>query len=229
MAVATLEREIKTLEKTESTDKVKSGIGYATRNIEDEQHNAKIGEVYARLINPSVKIDEILGRTATEEPAVSNNTYRPYLVENARADADIFRADSPVNSKAAVYDELDAEEEENEDLRPTPTTIQYKTTGLKSAVEEDRIETRSAEKRSVFSKKEKIAIAVVIGVIIAMFALIIINSAILSGINAEVSALQSTLTTVKASYASVSDEVSSLISSAVRDAEDFAILKGMIK
>ena len=39
------------------------------------------------------------------------------------------------------------------------------------------------------SKKEKIVIGAVIGVIVAMFVLIIVNSAILSGITADVSSL----------------------------------------
>lgn len=230
MAVAILEREAEILEKIESKN------GYVTRSLEDEQHNAQIGNVYAKLINPNAKIDEILGRVPAQPVVVepAKEVYQPYFVESARTDSILFRADSPVNRRVEttqplVRAEVEVEEEENEDLRPTPTTIQYKTNGVKKTVEEGKVETRSAEKRSVFSKKEKIAIAVVIGVIIAMFALIIVNSAIISGINAEVSSLQSTLTTVKASYASVSDEVNSLISNAVKDAENFAIFRGMIK
>ena len=235
MAVAVLEKNTDTLEKIESTENVQFKNSYASHGISDEQHNAKIGEVYAKLINPNAKIDEILGRTQDAAPTAANvaapeKTYndRPYFADSARTDSVLFRADSPVNRRVEMVAPAD-EEEENEDLRPTPTTIQYKTYGVKKAAEEGKIETRSTEKRSVFSKKEKIAIAVVIAVIVAMFALIIINSAILSGINSEMSDLQSSLTTVRASYASVSDRVNEYLSNAIKNAEDFAIFKGMVK
>ncbi len=237
MAVAILDRTLESLENTEETREIQLKNTYSARNLSDEQHNAKIGEIYARLINPSAKIDDILERNSAEPVNTSEAkdifVNKPYLVENARADAEIFRADSLVNRKA--MDILPAtayateSEEENEDLRPTQTTIQYKTNGVTKTVEEGKIQNTDAEKRAGLSKKEKIVIGVVIGVIVALFALIIINSAILSGINSELGSLQSSLTTVKASYAGVSDEVNSMLAKALKDVEQFAFLKGLVK
>ncbi|MDE6505186.1 MAG: hypothetical protein K2L42_04870 [Clostridia bacterium] len=235
MAVAILDRTLESLENAEETREKQLKNTYSARNLSDEQHNAKIGEIYARLINPSAKIDDILERNTAEPKQAVKEIFadKPYLVENARADAEIFRADSPVNRRAMdilPVTAYEAEgEEENEDLRPTRTTIQYKTSGVTKTPEEGKIQNTDAEKRAGLSKKEKIVIGVVVGVIVALFALIIINSAILSGINSELSSLQSSLTMVKASYAGVSDEVNTMLANALKDVEQFAILKGLIK
>ena len=162
------------------------------------------------------------------EPAAKQ---APYLVENARATADIFRADSPINRRLLRSEEIvDVDdEEENEDLRPTQTTIQYKTSAVRESEESDVIETASAGKRFSLSKREKGIIAVVISVIVAMFALIIINSAILSGMNAEMSALQTTLDTVEETYNEVNKEVESLVNEALENVDEFAAGNGMVK
>ena len=231
MAVAVLERDVNTLEKIEEERKVNSGFN--TQMSADEQHNAQISEIYARLISSSNNVDEVLGRSQQEvAPQPRNELFaEPYLVENARADAEIFRADSPINRRAVEMQPVMVEEdseEENEDLRPTSTTIQYKTYGVKRAVEESKTENSNAEKRISLSKKEKIIIAAVISIIVAMLVLIIVNSAVISGINADLGSLQSSLTTVKASYAGVSDEVNEILSSAAENAAEYASRLGMI-
>ena len=77
---------------------------------EEERHNSRISENYARLINPESRTKDILPARSAEREAVAEQVQsnssareilfqRPYLVENARADADIFRADSSVNRK----------------------------------------------------------------------------------------------------------------------------------
>lgn len=232
MAVAVLERNAEILENSEITQKVQLNKVYPAISVADERHNAQISENYAKLINPNAKIEEVLGRTQeVAAPAPRDIFAKPYLVENARADAAIFRADSPVNRIVTVQPQAVAEdvEEENEDLRPTPTTIQYKTNGVKKTVEEGKIESTGAEKRAGLSKKEKIIIGVIVGVIVAMFALIIINSAILSGINADSSSLQSSLATVKGTYAGISDEINSYMENVLKDVADFAFANGMVK
>lgn len=185
----------------------------------DERHNSLISENYARLINPESRPKDIImpvQRTAeakleevkatAAEPVVHVRevaVQKPYLVENARADADIFRADSPVNRKIAEASEvaavsMQAEEEENEDLRPTQTTIQYKTAGVKKTVEEGKIGTRSVRvKLSALTKKDKIIIAVALSVIIALFILIIVNSAVISKLSVDVDSLQTSYTEVE--------------------------------
>lgn len=235
MAVAVLERNTNTLEQVENAQERKVNNGYSAQISADEQHNARISEIYSRLIGTSSNVDEVLGRNKQEEPAtqVRNELFaKPYLVENARADAAIFRADSPVNRKITdMQPQTVAQdaEEENEDLRPTSTTIQYKTYGVKKTVEEGKVENADAGKRAGLSKKEKIVIAAIVGIIVAMFVLIIVNSAIISGINADLGSLQTSLTTVKASYAGVSDEVNEILSDAVKQAADFANSIGMTK
>ena len=117
-----------------------------------------------RSVAPSVVYgaDGIIARpaSAVQTPAAEAPAYAPahsaaqpvYVVKNARANADIFRADSPVNRPAQAYAATPAqayeaaramaaanaapatEEEENEDLRPTPTTIQYQTIGADGTV-----------------------------------------------------------------------------------------------
>lgn len=146
MAVAVLERDVQTLEKEEATSRIKVNSGFNTRMSEDEQHNAKIGEIYARLINSDANVDEVLGRSqeAAKVSAPKDIFAKPYLVENARADSAIWRADSPVNRKVSEMQlqmaAADAEEE-NEDLRPTSTTIQYKTTRSKRLLKRAKLQT----------------------------------------------------------------------------------------
>ena len=227
MAVAVLERDVNTLEKIEEERKIG---GFNAQMSADEQHNAQISERYARLISSNNSVDEILGRSQQVVESKPRNELfaKPYLVENARADAEIFRADSPVNRKVMEMQPVmvaEDSEEENEDLRPTSTTIQYKTYGVKKAVEENT----DTEKRAGLSKKEKIVIAAVVSIIVAMLVLIIVNSAVISGINADLGSLQSSLEVVKGSYAGISDEVSNISNDAAETVKEFAISVGMIR
>lgn len=223
------------LERNEVKEEREVIYDYSERVNAEEEHNARIKKNYAMLINPEFKIDEVLGRRVEERVAPEAAAVQaPYLVENARADAAIFRADSPVNMRQSLRQPVVAaqdsdEDEENEDLRPTPTTIQYKTCGVQTTVEEGKITNVGAEKRTGLAKKEKVIIAVVVSVIIALFALIIINSAIISGINSDLDSLQSSLTTVKGTYAGVSDQINSYTENISKSIEEFARLNGMIK
>ena len=230
MAVAVLERDVNTLEKIEEERKVG---GFNAQMSADEQHNAQISEIYARLISSNNNVDEVLGRSQQAVESKPRNVLfaEPYLVENARADSEIFRADSPINRRTMeMQPAMVAEdsEEENEDLRPTSTTIQYKTYGVKRSVEEGNAEKANTEKRGGLSKKEKIVIAAVVSIILVMLVLIIVNSAVISGINADLGSLQSSLEVVKGSYAGISDEVSNTLKDAVENATEYAISHGMI-
>lgn len=238
MAVALLERNTDVLERTEEKRRADFYGNFGAESISDEQHNARIGETYKRLINPDAKVEDILDRTQSapvqprKELFVEKPADKPYLVENARADSLLFRADNPINRKLLGIEPIEAvqdSEEENEDLRPTPATIQYKTTDVKTNVEECKAESVNAEKRESLSKKEKIIIAVVVSVIVAIFALIIINSAILSGLNTEMSTLQTSLDTVKSTYVTVSSQVENAAQGAVQNAERLAESLGLIK
>lgn len=206
---------------------------------EDEIHNSQMSENLAKLLNPTAKMSDFdfkapeavkSVQTAAVQPVAQPAVEeKPYLVEGARADADIFRADSPINrvAQAPVMDEIETEEEENEDLRPTQTTIQYKTAG-QNKVEEGKIKNASAEKRVGLTKKEKIVIAVVISVIVALLALIIINSAIITNLNSDLGSLQSHLSNVKSAASGLNNQITDLLENEGQRIKDFAQANGMV-
>lgn len=231
MAVAVIERE-----QINSANALKKA---------DEAHNARIKSNYAMLINPDAKLEDLLNRSepqATVEPAVAVQptvaapvreviVNKPYLVENARADSVLFRADNPLNRRSvqAVQENVQQEEEENEDSLPTPTTIQYRSAVVRNTVEERKISNAGAEKRTKLSKKEKIIIAAVISVIVALFALIIINSAIISSLNSDIGSLQSSLTDVTRAYSGISSQVRDFEATIFDKVDEFARFNNMIK
>lgn len=196
--------------------------------------------------------DGIIARpaSAVQTPAAEAPAYAPahsaaqpvYVVKNARANADIFRADSPVNRPAQAYASTPAqayeaaramaaanaapatEEEENEDLRPTPTTIQYQTIGADGTViinsaartmQEGEI-ARPAEREEPakisLTKRDKVIIGVIVSLILAVFVLIIVNSAIISGLNSEIAAYEGMVSDVQSQYAAVAEDLEELTS-----------------
>lgn len=217
MAIApVLERESEVKERNYS---------YSGYTPEEELHNARIRENYARLINADyIKEEQAPAYSEPEQETakrvfdftpVAEAPVQPaavQTVESARADSILFRADSAVNRRLFVDTEkADAnsenEDEENEDLLPTKTTIQYKTNSEKRFYEEGKIANVSDGKRSLMSKKEKIIIAVVVSVIVALFILVIVNSAIISNINNDMGTLQSSLSEAKTAFKNASDRL----------------------
>lgn len=195
--------------------------------LAEEEHNARIKDTYARLINPEYKIEDVFKRTEEKasapvaEPVKQSAPAQvrrsitgghPYKVENARADAAIFRADSEINARAQIGTETAATvasaEEENEDLRPTPTTIQYQTIGVKN---QENATAETKKHAFVFGKREKIIVAIFIAVVVALITVVLINASIISSLNAEISAVQDSITTVKGAIAGVNTSVSGLI------------------
>ncbi len=231
MAVAApvLERKTNTEEEPELREKLNSAV-----LTDDEVHNSRISENYAKLINPECTLSDIIVKEKTEEDK-QEITERPYLVENARADAYIFRADSAINRRLEepadpaehIVMSVESEEEENEDLRPTQTTIQYKTSGVKRVAEEGKIVNNNAEKRGL-TKKDKIILATVVTIIVALFILIIVNSAVISNIGKDISYLQSSLETAKSAYTETSVNLESYMENLPETVENFAIGNGMI-
>ena len=162
-----------------------------------------------------------------------------YVVKNARADADIFRADSPVNRAAqasaptpaqacsaartmAAVQEAPAEEE-NEDLRPTPTTIQYQTisadgtaiVGRRAMQEGEVVRPRDRSEKAErlnLSKRDKVIIGVIVGLILAVFVLIIVNSAIISGLNSDISQLEGMAESARTAYSEALSDYDALTS-----------------
>lgn len=207
-----------------------------------------------RSVAPSVVYgaDGIIARpaSAVQTPAAESPAYAPahsaaqpvYVVKNARANADIFRADSPVNRPAQAYASTPAqayeaaramaaanaapatEEEENEDLRPTPTTIQYQTIGADGTViinsaartmqegEISRPAEREEPAKISLTKRDKVIIGVIVSLILAVFVLIIVNSAIISGLNSEIAAYEGMVSDVQSQYAAVAEDLEELTS-----------------
>ena len=187
----------------------------------EEEHNARIRDTYARLINPENKIEDVFSRAQQEEKAEVEQpvvheapaAFRPYVVENARADAAIFRADSAINRRVATVEAVAPAEEESEDLRPTPTTIQYQTIGKQG---EQSAATATPQKRAdVFGKREKIIVAIFVAVMVALVTLVIVNSAIISNLNADIAKVQDSITTVRGAIAGVNSTVEEIIFSGI--------------
>lgn len=192
-------------------------------SVEEEIHNARIRDNYARLINPESKISDIFSandkKEAVEVKAVvaAKAPARPYLVENARADSALFRADNPINrAQASVgtvnVDELDLEDED-EDLRPTSTTIQYQTIGRTNP--NKAINSSANKKGRPLTKKEKLVIAIYVCVIVALLALVVINSYIISGLSANIASVQSDITAVRGALAGVNSSIAELVPESV--------------
>ncbi|MDE6691113.1 MAG: hypothetical protein K2K04_04000 [Clostridia bacterium] len=198
--------------------------------LAEEEHNARIKDNYARLINPEYKIEDVFNRAEEKasapvaEPVMQSAPAQvrrsitgghPYKVENARADAAIFRADSAINAQRAQVAEVNTvaavapAEEENEDLRPTPTTIQYQTIGVKN--EENTTAATTKKHGFVLGKREKIIIAVFVAVVVALITVVLINASIISNLNAEISSVQESITTVKGAIAGVNSTVSGIV------------------
>ncbi len=228
MAVASpvLERKAETKEER----KYYENPVYEVRMTSDEIHNASIGEKYARLINPESTVREIVDNVKTDRVNTYSEKEEVYLVKNARADAQIFFADSPVNrveQSAEVSEAASIDEEENEDLRPTATTIQYRTAAMKSA-DEGKVR-NTAAKRMGISKRDKIIIAIALTVIIALFVLIIVNSAVISHVNSDLGVLQSSLTDVKGAYEGVRAETNEFLSNIAEHVQTYAAENGMTR
>lgn len=218
------------LERRTSEANVSKNASYAvpTRSeyeAEDE-HNARIKDNYAKLINPNNRIEDIFAQNTAEavrtqpvqevrpvQNVVAQPVHQeePYLVRNARADSAIFRADNPINrrfvgSAAPVVNEVE-NEEEDEDLRPTAATIQYRTI--------DCAESTGAVKESgrfSLTKKQKITAIVLVAVIVTLIALIIINSTVIANLNADIANLNTDIvninTEIEQSITQITDKIS---------------------
>lgn len=226
MAVATpvLERRIE-----DTQEEVR--YSYNSRQIDDEIHNSRIRDIYQQLINPETKMSDFRpAAPAQQAPEQFVQAATPVqqvaqvaapmqtetrFVEGARTDSELFRADSAINRKVTFVQE-EAQpvvnvqqtviEEENEDLMPTRTTMQYNAEN-KETDAEGTVVNASAKKRIQLTKRDKIVVAVVVAVIVALFALIIVNSAIISNVNNDLSTLQTSLKAARGTYEQVSNEL----------------------
>lgn len=235
MAIATpvLEKKVRFTE----NGKLQVGTYRSSTMTQDECHNARIRDNYQRLINPDYSIHDVFNGMRQEDTVqplmqATVKEEKPYLVENARANASIFRADSPINQvKIApaqeIVAEAEVEEEENDDLRPTITTRQYQTVGV--AQPEQHVKSTIAvasQSAIVIGKKERIIIGAVIAVILALLTLVIANSAIIANLNSELAVLENSLFDVQGLFADVSGQIEGALD--MTNVIDFANASGMI-
>ena len=193
----------------------------------DEDHNARIKSNYEKLINPDSTVSDIINtgvQQKHEEPVVEQKLF---WVENARADSDLFRVDSIMNSRQAETEpETEQEEEENEDLRPSEETFKYKTKAVDKVEVADKVSHKQV-KSSKFTKRDKIIMAVALVVIVALFVLVIVNSAVLSNLNSEVSVLQGNLAVARENYEGILADKESFFSNIEETIANFAAKNGM--
>ncbi len=201
---------------------------FATDYASEQAHNARIKDNYARLINPNNSLEDVFkseeaAMTRTESAVMEDERVESpvaqqpaYFVRNARADADIFRAASPVNAVSAqAQPAVNTYVEEDEDLRPTSTTIQYQT--MDEAEENTRVYSVSESKRTILGKKEKTIIAVFVAIVVALLTLVIINSAVIASLNDEIAAVQNNIDTVRGAIAGVNSSISDIISEGMKN------------
>lgn len=197
----------------------------------DESHNSRIKSNYEKLINPDSTVSDIIHNEVkpqhVEEPVVEQT---PFLVENARADSDLFRVDSMMNSRQAEpeAEQEDREEEENEDLRPSDETFKYKTSATSKVVIDDKISNKE-KKVSKFSKRDKIIMAVALVVIAVLFVLVIVNSTVLSNLNQQVSNLQNDLVVAQENYDEILESKEDYFANIEETVAAFAKQNGMSK
>ena len=200
----------------------------------DEDHNARIKSIYEKIINPDSTVSDIIQNEPVQQRAeVPVIEQAPSWVENARADSDLFRVDSMINSRQAQAtkepeQEKEQEEEENEDLRPSEETFKYRTVAKNKVVIEDKTAEKQA-KTTRFSKRDKIVMVVALLVIVALFVLVIINSAVLSNLNREVSSLQNDLVVAQENYDEIMEDKESYFANIEDTVADFAEQNGMSK
>lgn len=187
----------------------------------------------ARTDSAIFRADSIINARAAVAPV---NEYAPVAPVTAPQPA---AAEQPVSSAMPVEDislrlirpvsSAQEDEEESEDLRPTQTTIQYKTKSGEITEDEGRIEVYGTQKHFAFTKKEKITAAVIFSVIVALFALIIINSVIISGINSDIASLQTSLVDAKANYSAVQEQIDDIFENGEQIAMEYAEENNMVK
>ena len=202
------------------------------RTVESEVTEQPVAERRESIVQPEISARQSIlqpRRQVQPEQSAARTVIRPaqpYLVTNARADADIFRADSPVNQRRAYVEETSvasaAEEDESEDLRPTSTTIQYRT------LSEERQAARAAEEREghILGKRDKIIIATFISVVVALFVLVIVNSAVIAGLNGELSAIESGVAAASEMLSAVNSQIQAATS--MENIAEYALSHGLI-
>ena len=161
--------------------------------------------------------------------------------QHQRVTEDLFRADSPINApRSAGYEAVDfaqpafvpqeeyapqAEQafadELNEDLKPTATTIQYRTD-----LYSDEKRTVTEEKKGyALTAKGKLLLAIYAVVVVIVLALIIVNTSVLKNIDAEAAAYEAQLSESMARAEQLAEDIENATSD--ETVTEWAINNGM--
>ncbi len=191
--------------------------------------NARISENYQKLINPDLKkAEDIMGASAPEtfeQPIYDTPEAYPQF-RHQRVTEDIFRADSPLNARAETFampqqavefeqpvfapqteHPEEAEqfyaEEANEDLKPTATTIQYRS----DLYREEKQTVVEEQKKYSMTAKGKLLMAIYAVVVVVVLALIIVNTSVLKTLDSEAAAYEEQLRSTIAQAEQLADDI----------------------
>lgn len=208
--------------------------------------NSRISDNYKKLINPDLKrAEDIMGDGPImpeeyEEPVYDSpeayaramlypdRTQEAPKFTHQRVTEDIFRADSPINNRAAnqtaapvyeqpVYEEAAYEEapvqaayaeEASEDLTPTATTIQYRS----ELYRDEKREAVREKSRFSMTAKGKLLMCVYAIVVVVVLALIIINTSVLNSLDASVAEREAELNAYRTEAQLLKEEIETLTS-----------------
>lgn len=193
--------------------------GVEQKDMTEEQKalafNARISENYQRLINPDLNKAEEIAAPVYEAPAARSYeapvAQAPVFAEPVRQEApayeqrrvaDVFRADSPINTRTVNFEQAApvreyeqevpyyeeqqgyAEDAMDADLMPTETTTQYRDNLYR---EEQRVTAVEEKKpRTALSARSKLMIMIYSIVVVVILALIIVNTSVLNTLDGEV-------------------------------------------
>lgn len=193
--------------------------GVEQKDMTEEQKalafNARISENYQRLINPDLNKAEEIAAPVYEASAARSYeapvAQAPVFAEPVRQEApayeqrrvaDVFRADSPINTRTVNFEQAApvreyeqevpyyeeqqgyAEDAMNADLMPTETTTQYRDNLYR---EEQRVTAVEEKKpRTALSARSKLMIMIYSIVVVVILALIIVNTSVLNTLDGEV-------------------------------------------
>ncbi len=214
--------------------------GVEQKDMTEEQKalafNARISENYQRLINPDLNKAEEIAAPVYEASAARSYeapvAQAPVFAEPVRQEApayeqrrvaDVFRADSPINTRTVNFEQAApvreyeqevpyyeeqqgyAEDAMNADLMPTETTTQYRDNLYR---EEQRVTAVEEKKpRTALSARSKLMIMIYSIVVVVILALIIVNTSVLNTLDGEVAMREAELRNAMDVQQSIEDEI----------------------
>ncbi len=205
-----------------------------TKNVQDDldrEHNAHISENYNRLIHPDeqVKKQETTAAQVPVETAApvkplapiaqeaeafyDEGTFARHLTSEYLFNAPIAKtAANAASQEQAMAQDMQApiidkaeDEEDDEDLKPTKETLSYLNKATTAPVT-----AKTSEK--LVNKKERIVFASFISLVVCLIVLVIVNAAIISSLNKNLSSVESEASATYERYTQVSQSLDKALS-----------------